>query len=249
MANPRIPSDYWDDSEQEELHYPNATRRRVAFAHALGVVGVLGTFTLAAFAFAPRMPFISAKVHSLLSKDQPALRSAEPITQVAVTNSPAPSVTVAQPAPVPPAPDVTATEPSTASVAAIAPASAVATAPEPAATAPAVATAPPPVVATAPAPVVATAPAPAIAVPPEPAAAPAREPVAAPSAPASAPDTASGKGAKSAPESKKLGSRALAASTVRTAPRSEPRLTAREIERRKERYEAWLKQEGLEPVR
>ena len=216
MANPRIPSDYWDDSEQEELHYPRATRRRVVFAHALGVVGVLGTFTLAAFAFAPRMPFISAKVHSLLAKEEPALRSAEPITQVAVTSSPEPSASISQPAPTPPAPDVTATEPSTASVAAIAP-------------------------------VVATAPAPAVAVPP--AAAPAPESVAAPSAPASAPDTVSEKGAKSSQESTKPAGRALAASTVRKAPRSEPPLTMREIERRKERSEAWLKQEGLEPVR
>src|SRR3954471_5577616 len=127
MANPRIPSDYWDDSEQEELHYPNATRRRVAFAHALGVIGVLGTFALAAFAFAPRMPFISAKLHSLLSKDEPALRPAEPITQLAVTNSPAPSVTLPPAAAVPPATDVTG--PSTAAAAATAPEPTVATTP------------------------------------------------------------------------------------------------------------------------
>src|SRR4051812_35978449 len=115
MANPRIPSDYWDDSEQEELHYPNATRRRVVFAHALGVVGVLGTFALAAFAFAPRMPLISSKVHSLLPKDKPALRPAEPVTQVAGTSAPAPSVTVPPPAVVPPTPALDVTEPSTAS--------------------------------------------------------------------------------------------------------------------------------------
>jgi len=223
MANPRIPSDYWDESEQAELHYPNATPRRVAFAHALGVVGVLGTFALAAFAFAPRMPFIESKLHSLFSKDEPALRPAEPVTQVTVTSPPAPSVAV-PPVAAPPAPE--ATEPSTASAAA--------TAPEPAVAAPE------PAVAT-PEPAVAT-PEPAVAAP-EPAVA------AGPSAPTSTPAVASDAASKPAAPSAKPAGRALASSTVRKAPRSEPPLTVREIERRKERYEAWLKQEGLEPVR
>ncbi|HSU39301.1 MAG TPA: hypothetical protein VLJ38_07030 [Polyangiaceae bacterium] len=220
MANPRIPSDYWDDNEQEELHYPNATPRRVAFAHALGVVGVLGTFALAAFAFAPRMPFIESKLHSLFSKDEPALRPAEPVTQVTVTSPPAPSVAV-PPVAAPAAPEATVTEPSTASAAATAPEPAVAAAPEPA-------------VAT-PSPVVAAAPQPAV--------------VAAPAAPTSAPALASDADSKAAAPSAKPASRSLASSTVRKAPRSEPPLTVREIERRKERYETWLKQEGLEPVR
>ena len=234
MANPRIPSDYWDESEQAELHYPNASPRRVAFAHALGVVGVLGTFALAAFAFAPRMPFIESKLHSLFSKDEPALRPAEPVTQVTVTSPPAPSVAV-PPVAAPPAPEATVTEPSMASTAA--------TAPEPAAAAPepAVAT-PAPVVAAAPEPAVAT-PAPVVAAAPEPAV------VAAPSAPTSAPALTSDADSKPAAPSAKPAGRSLASSTARKAPRSEPPLTVREIERRKERYEAWLKQEGLEPVR
>lgn len=219
MANPRIPSDYWDESEQAELHYPNASPRRVAFAHALGVVGVLGTFALAAFAFAPRMPFIESKLHSLFSKDEPALRPAEPVTQVTVTSPPAPSVAV-PPVAAPPAPEATVTEPSMASTAA--------TAPEPAVAAPE------PAVAT-PAPVVAAAPEPAV--------------VAAPSAPTSAPALTSDADSKPAAPSAKPAGRSLASSTARKAPRSEPPLTVREIERRKERYEAWLKQEGLEPVR
>jgi len=230
MANPRIPSDYWDDTEQEELHYPNATPRRVAFARALGVVGVLGTFALAAFAFAPRMPFIESKLHSLFSKDEPALRPAEPVTQVTVTSPPAPSVAV-PPVAAPPAPEATITEPSTASAAT--------TAPEPAVAAPE------PTVAT-PEPVVAAAPEPAVAAPEPIAAAPEPAVVAAPST--SAPDLASDAASKPAARAKPAG-RALASSTVRKAPRSEPPLTVREIERRKERYEAWLKQEGLEPVR
>ena len=217
MANPRIPSDYWDDSEQEELHYPNATRRRVALAHALGILGVLGTLALAGVAFAPRMPFIASRVHSLFSKDEPALRPAQPVTQLPVTSPPAPTVTVPPPAPVPPAPDLNVTEPPTAAAAPAAPEPSVAAAAEPP---------------------VATVPAPTAAVP---------EPVAVPSAPAS--NVTSDEASQPTPQSAKPASRTLASSKVQRAPRSEPPLTMREIERRKERYEAWLKQEGLEPVR
>ena len=211
MANPRLPSDFWD-GEEEQIHYPNATPRRVALAHALGVVGVLGTLTLAGFAFAPRMPAITSRFQGLFAKEASAQNPAKPVAQV-------PAAQVQAPVPPPPVPSVEVAPVAPAVIPSAQPSSAsdAATAPE-ATTAPEV-VAPPPA-------------------PPSPPAA--SEPAAS--------EPAATEPAATEPAATEPAATSTPAPVARSRPRAEPPLTTREIERREQRYQMWLKREGLEPV-
>jgi hypothetical protein len=195
MANPRTSSDVWDTSDGAFRPYPNATPRRTAFAHALGIVGVLGTLALAIAAFVPRAPWIMSKVRAWDGDE----KTSEPAPQP-------PAEVVRQVTSIANAPELRAPS--------VAP---------PATTVPSLPATPPVVAAT-----------PAIESQPTVGGSPAIR--SQPTAQASPAPAASSTEHVQAP-------------AVRNAQRrSEPPLTAREIERRKERYAAWLKEQGLEPV-
>lgn len=239
MANPRTTSEFWDGSEEEfqhELHYPNATPRRALFAHALGVVGVLGTLTLAGFAFAPRL----GKLGTLFLKDEAAQYPAKPVAQVPAAPPTVTNIEVVPPLPV--APLVAAPEPPSANGAlGVAPldtatpgeTNAASTEPSAPSSEPKAAPAEPSVAPVAPP------------VAPSETVAPALAAAAAPSAAADQTHQAAG---NSAAQSAKAAAPERAPVVTRRAPRAEPEMTQREIERRKARYEEWLKDQGLERV-
>lgn len=235
MANPRTTSDLWDDSDQgphylddEVPHYPKLTPRRVALAHALGVLGVLGTLGLAIAAFAPRM---SGGIHSLRSVlPQEDTLSAQP--RAATQAQPPTAAPPETAAPAVPAPVVSPTvEPSAAPVG---PATSNPTtmtpstdnATSPSATSQATATSTP-----------------ALVTPPA-----SEQSQAAPNqATATAPSIGPATSPSAATTPPAVATKSLA-SQARPHARPEPRLSWAEIQRRKERYAEWLKEQHLEPV-
>jgi hypothetical protein len=241
MANQQTTSDLWDDTD-DVPHYPKATRRRVALAHALGLVGVLGTLALAVAAFAPRVPGVVASARALYS-DEPLViqprhvqqvepRPANPPTALPIEPPPPIEPPAAQAPVAVPAPPAPAT--STPSVAnSLAVANSVATSASPAAPSEPVVSPP--------------------AAPATTATSPAVAPLAA--SPAVSTATTAPAAAVSLAASPATTPPAASATARHTAParfqrpvQSEPKLTWHEIERRKERYAEWLKEQHLEPV-
>ncbi len=223
MVNPRTSPEFWDAADDEldvPLHYPNATRRRALIAHVAGVIGVLATLGLGVAAFGPRASSIMSKARAAFWPEAPAPHVARPVPQVVpLANSPPPAA-------------------------------------EPAAAVPE--TVPPPLPAAAP-PEQVSPPAeviPQVVAPPNQAAA--AEPVPSTTAPeAAAPQANPSPGPAQQSDESLTSSKAPVAapstparSATASSPhaRTEPRLTWREIEQRKQRYADWLKAQGLEPV-
>jgi hypothetical protein len=228
MINPRTSTEFWDNDELEApLHFPHATRRRALIAHSLGVLGVLGTLALGVAAIGPHLSWVTHKAHTLLAPERPAQDMARPAPLVAAPAAPpvtAENTATAQvePAPPPavPAPVVTPPEPPSAPAVVPAPSTDVAALAPLADTAPAT-------------------PAPADTAPTTPA--PAETTAATPAVASTAPV------AKTLVDKPAADKPTAAVASPRPV-RTEPRLTWSEIERRKARYDAWLKNQGLEPV-
>lgn len=220
MANPHLPTDYWDGTDHT-VRYASVSPRRVTLARTAGVVGFLGCLALAIAAFAPRF----AAHHDGAPVTEPAPLNARPPTPV--TDSAPVAPLTAAPAVAPPpaelgeqAPGVTApVSPPTA-------ATSTESAPE---AATASHTDAPPAEPTAQAPTSSAnvhEPTPVNATPPAP-------------APAAATATAT---------THEVSTSVSAKAPVVTRRVAEPTLSPREIERRQQRYEMWLRQQGLERV-
>ena len=249
MANPRTTSDFWDDTDEaphylddEAPHYPKLTARRVAVAHALGVVGVLGTLALAAAAFAPRLSGGVHSLESLFAKEEARLVQPRAIAQV---QAPPTATSRATPAPsVSPPSEPPAVEPPAAFTPG-APSPTTATASADGASSPSTTSQTPSTTATAPS----ESPAP-LAVAPTPSQALVTPPVPQPTSNDRAGATPSSPAAAASPSvaAAPAPPTTSAASQVRRHARSEPRLTWGEIQRRRERYARWLEAQHLEEV-
>jgi hypothetical protein len=203
----RPESDYPESRYPEESRYPNPTPARVAFARGLGVVGILASLALAAYAFAPRSQELAGKAHAagsrLVLPWDPKLEPG-PAPLPLDRYTPAPSLAVR---------DAVAAVPATSAEPLAPPA-----APEPApAGEPLIAT--PPLDPTAEA-----------------------QPGASPS-PEAEPSRPEAESQAVAPEPNARRSRPAVRRTE-----TSPGFTPEEIQRRKDRYEAWLKEQGLERI-